>query len=127
MLAIGSNEILLLMLMLFLTYTVAAMFAADGWVIYRLFRGRRVLPAGPLVDRRPVPWGIWTVLLTILLFAVVTDGCREIYGRITARHSARRSAAQECGSAGGGTKGTARKSGLCTRECKEQRKARCRC
>ena len=72
--SIGSKEILLMFLMLFIAYLVAAMFAAEGWVLYRLLTGRRVLPASPLVERRPVPWGLWTVLLTLVLYLAVNIG-----------------------------------------------------
>jgi len=82
---IGSIEILQVLLSLFLLYVVSAMFVAEAWVIYRLAIGARVLPVSPLVTRRPAPWGIWTVLLTLVLYVVVHDGCVEAYGRITGR------------------------------------------
>ncbi len=82
---IGSNEILQVLLSLFLLYVVSAMFVAEAWVIYRLAIRARLLPDSPLVTRRPAPWGIWTVLLTLVLYVVVHDGCVEAYGRITGR------------------------------------------
>ena len=75
--------------MLFIVYLVAAMFAAEGWVIYRLVRGRRVLPASPLVERRPVPWGLWTVLLTLALYFAVNIAAFVAYAKLTGRLPAR--------------------------------------
>jgi membrane protease YdiL (CAAX protease family) len=87
--SIGSKEILLIFLLLFIVYLVAAMFAANGWVIFRLVKGRRVLPASPLVERRPVPWGLWTVLLILALYLAVNIGAFVAYGKLTGRLPAR--------------------------------------
>jgi membrane protease YdiL (CAAX protease family) len=86
---IGSKEILLIVLLLFVVYLVAAMFAAEGWVLYRLLRGQRVLPESPLVSRRPVPWGLWTVLLTLALYFAVNIGAFVVYAKLTGRLPAR--------------------------------------
>jgi membrane protease YdiL (CAAX protease family) len=86
---IGSKEILLIFLLLFVVYLVAAMFAAEGWVLYRLLRGQRVLPESPMVARRPVPWGLWTVLLTIVLYFAVNIGAFVAYAKLTGRLPAR--------------------------------------
>ena len=75
--------------MLFIVYLVAAMFAAEGWVIFRLAKGRRVLPASPLVERRPVPWGLWTVLSILALYLAVNIGAFVAYGKLTGRLPAR--------------------------------------
>ena len=97
---IGSNEILQVLLSLFLLYVVSAMFVAEAWVIYRLAIGGGLLPDSPLVSRRPAPWGIWTVLLTLVLYVVVHDGCVEAYGRITGRRLIRPARPGSCRRAG---------------------------
>jgi membrane protease YdiL (CAAX protease family) len=83
--SIGSKEILLIFLSLFVIFLVAAMFAAEGWVIVRLFSGRRVLPAAPLVRRREVPWGIGTILLVVGIYLVVNLGAFLGYAKMTGR------------------------------------------
>ncbi len=89
MLSLGRNEILLLIHSLFLIYIVAAMFAVDAWVVYRLVMRRPVLPACPLVSRRELPWGIWTVLLTIVSVGFVSQACSIGYAKLTGRIPAR--------------------------------------
>ena len=85
---IGSNEILLLILALFFVYIVAAMFAAEGWVIYRLVTRRPVLPVQPLVSRRDVPWGIWTILLTFVMWLFANFACQFGYAKLIGRKPA---------------------------------------
>jgi membrane protease YdiL (CAAX protease family) len=38
------------------------------WVLRRLLMGQRLLPEGPLVERRRTPWGSGTVLLAFLIY-----------------------------------------------------------
>jgi membrane protease YdiL (CAAX protease family) len=83
--SIGSKEILLIFVSLFVMFLVAAMFAAEGWVMIRLWTGRRVLPAAPLVERRPVPWGIGTILLVVGIYLAVNFGAFFAYAKMTGR------------------------------------------
>ena len=92
-----SNLILLIFVELAVVYLLAAMLAADGWVIYRLFTGKPVLPRSPLVAPRPVPWGAWTVLLVLvipyLLPQVVFLGYAKLNRLLPSRSQARLRAA----------------------------------
>jgi membrane protease YdiL (CAAX protease family) len=87
--SIGRNEILLLILSLFVIYVVVAMIAAQGWVIYRLVVRRPVLPARPLVSRRELSWGIGTILLTMVAFVIVNVACVIGYAKLTGRRPTR--------------------------------------
>ncbi len=71
--------LLLIFVELAVIYIFAAMLAAEGWVIYRYATGRPLLPARPLVARRPVPWGPWTVVLIVLMNVVVPLGAAFAY------------------------------------------------
>ena len=88
---IDTNAFLLGLLGLFVIYLLAAMIAAGGWVLYRLFTGRPVFSPSPLVNRRPVPWGVWTVLLlvamTLILPTVVFLGYAKANGLLPSRSS----------------------------------------
>jgi membrane protease YdiL (CAAX protease family) len=89
---IDTNAFLLGLLGLFVIYLLAAMIAAGGWVLSRLFTGRPVFSPSPLVNRRPVPWGVWTVLLlvamTLILPTVVFLGDAKANGLLPIRSSA---------------------------------------
>ena len=52
-----SNLILLIFVELAVVYLLAAMLAADGWVIYRLFTGKPVLPHSRESPRGRFPGG----------------------------------------------------------------------
>jgi membrane protease YdiL (CAAX protease family) len=71
---IDKNAILLALLGLFAIYLLAAMIAAGGWALYRLLTGRPIFSPSPLVARRPVPWGVWTVLLLVLMTLILPTG-----------------------------------------------------
>ena len=94
---IDTNMVLLAAFGLFVIYLLAAMLAADGWVLYRLLTGQRVFPAAPLVARRPVPWGAWTILvlvaMTILLPVCVYLGYAKAIGVLPRRSLVRSPAA----------------------------------
>ena len=47
-----------------------------------------MLPATPLVARRPVPWGVWTVLFTIVLYFAVHLATFGAYVILTGRRPA---------------------------------------
>lgn len=46
--------------------------ASWGWMIVRLIEHRPFLPPGPIVERRPTPWGAGTILLVMLTYFVVS-------------------------------------------------------
>ncbi len=71
---LDTNMVLLAAFGLFVIYLLAMMLAIDGWVLYRLLTGQRILPAAPLVARRPVPWGLWTVLSLVAMTLILPIG-----------------------------------------------------
>jgi membrane protease YdiL (CAAX protease family) len=60
---IDAKLIPLAVLGLVVVFLFAAVIAADGWVLFRLLTGQPIFPPSPLVARRRVSWGVWTVLL----------------------------------------------------------------
>ena len=95
---IDTNMVLLAAFGLFLIYLLASMLALDGWVLYRLLTGQRVFPAAPLVARRPVPWGLWTILslvaMTLILPVCVYLGYAKATGQLPRRSLSRPQAAK---------------------------------
>jgi membrane protease YdiL (CAAX protease family) len=85
MATIGLNEVALATLLLLMLALVTAMLLASGWVVYRFLTSRPILPDRPIVNRRPVPWNLGTVVLVILVYPVVSCEMPRAYDLATGR------------------------------------------
>lgn len=81
----GPAQILLVLLTFFLLAVLASMFMAWGWLIWRLLTRQPILPEQPMVARKEPTWGLWTVLLVILLYFVVSITLSYGYAFATGR------------------------------------------
>jgi len=95
MVNIGPAEILFGLLLLLFLSLIAGMFLAWGWVLQRLFRGRPILPERPMVTRTEAPWGVWTVLLVVLVYLLVSSVIPLVYAVATGRTPAKPAVAPE--------------------------------
>jgi len=86
---IGPTEILIALLSMLILAVVAAMFTAWGWLIWRLLTGQPILPERPMVSRRETAWGVWTVLLLILVYLLVGFALANGYALATRRAAPR--------------------------------------
>ena len=82
---IGPTQILLILLTFFLLVVLASMFVAWGWLILRLLAGQPIFPEQPIVYRHDPKWGVWSVLLIILLYVVVGFSLTHGYALATHR------------------------------------------
>jgi membrane protease YdiL (CAAX protease family) len=82
---IGPAQILLALLTFFLLAVLASMFMAWGWLIWRLLTQQPILPEQPMVTRREPTWGVWSVLLIIVLYLVVGFSLSHGYALATGR------------------------------------------
>jgi membrane protease YdiL (CAAX protease family) len=86
---IGPAQILLVLLTFFLLAVLASMFMAWGWLIWRLLTRQPILPEKPMVARQEPTWGLWSVLLIVLLYLVVGFTLSQGYALATGRSPAR--------------------------------------
>jgi membrane protease YdiL (CAAX protease family) len=86
---IGPAQILLVLLTFFLLAILASMFMAWGWLIWRLLTRQPILPEKPMVTRQEPTWGLWSVLLIVLLYLVVGFTLSQGYALATGRSPAR--------------------------------------
>jgi membrane protease YdiL (CAAX protease family) len=53
------------------------------WVIHTWLSRRTLWPETPLVERRPAPWGFWTILLVLATYAFVSHHALKRYALAT--------------------------------------------
>jgi membrane protease YdiL (CAAX protease family) len=82
---IGPAQILLTLLVFTLLATVSSMFMAWGWLIWRLLTRQPILPEQPIVTRRDPTWGVWSVLLIVVVYSVVGITLSNGYALATGR------------------------------------------
>jgi membrane protease YdiL (CAAX protease family) len=85
MATIGPNQILLAILLLLALWLLLGMVLSSGWLLYQLLNRRPIFPDHPLVDRRPVPWNLGTVLLVIVVYPLVSLVMPAAYDLATGR------------------------------------------
>ena len=68
--AIEPKQALLFLFIWVMLAIILGIGASWVWVLWRLLTGQRLLPEGPLVERRKTPWGSGTVLLAFLIYLV---------------------------------------------------------
>ncbi len=88
---IGPAQILLALLVFMLLATVSSMIMAWGWLIWRLLTQQSILPEQPIVTRRDPTWGLWSVLLIIVVYGAVglilPNGYALATGRVRGRQT----------------------------------------
>ena len=82
---IGPTQILLGLLTFFLLTVLASMFLAWGWLIWRLLTHQPIFPEQPIVCRNDPRWGVWSVLLIVLLYVLVGFSLTHGYALATHR------------------------------------------
>ena len=82
---IGPTQILLVLLTFFLLTVLASMFMAWSWLIWRLLTHQPIFPEQPIVCRNDPRWGVWSVLLIVLLYVVVGFSLTHGYALATHR------------------------------------------